>query len=109
MLDFCLVVGKRCGHYLEVLQIAEELNACQYVFEGLESRQIALLLWQVFMDTRRFFSTGINVRGNLPQSLLQTTYNEVAANIVQAHLNVPYGQLMGQDSGEASASKEKKG
>jgi hypothetical protein len=46
------------------------------------------------------------VRGNLPQSLLGNVYNEVAAGIVQAHLNVPYGQLMGQDSGEASYSQD---
>jgi hypothetical protein len=42
----------------------------------------------------------------LPQSLLGNVYNEVAAGIVQAHLNVPYGQLMGQDSGEASDSQD---
>jgi hypothetical protein len=49
---------------------------------------------------------GIDIRGALPQSLLCTTYNKVAAGIVQAHLNVPYAQLMGQDSGEASHSEE---
>jgi hypothetical protein len=30
----------------------------------------------------------------------------VAAGIVQAHLNVPYAELLGQDSGEASYSPE---
>jgi hypothetical protein len=54
------------------------------------------------MDARRFFSTGIDGRGNLPQTLLRTTYNEVAAGIVQAHLNTPYVQLLGQDAGEPS-------
>jgi hypothetical protein len=101
-----LIVGERSGHYIEVLRIAAELNARQYVFEAIDPRQIASLLWQIFMDARRFFSTGIDIRGNLPQSLLRTTYNEVAAGIVQAHLNVPYGQLMGQDSGEASYSND---
>jgi hypothetical protein len=101
-----LLVGERCGHYTEVLRIAAELNARQYVFETLDSRQIASLLWQIFMDARRFFSTGVDIRGNLPQSLLRNTYNEVAAGIVQAHLNVPYGPLMGQDSGEASHSND---
>jgi hypothetical protein len=58
------------------------------------------------MDVRRFFSTGIDVRGNLPQSLLRNTHSEVATGIVQADLNVPYSQLLGQDSGEPSYSNE---
>jgi hypothetical protein len=103
------VVGERCGHYVEVLRIAAELNGRQYIFENLDQRQIASLIWQIFMDARRFFTLGIDVRGALPQSLLRTTYNEVAAGIVQAHLNVPYAQLMGQDSGEASHSEEASG
>jgi hypothetical protein len=94
------IVGERSGHYVEVLRIAAEVNTHQHVFEYLGARQITSLLWQIFMDARQFFSTGIDVRGNLPQSLLSTTYNEVAAGIVPAHLNVPYTQLMGQDAKE---------
>jgi hypothetical protein len=56
------------------------------------------------MDSRRFFSAGIDVRGNLTQSLLGTTYKEIVAGIVQAHLNVPYAELLGQASGELSYS-----
>jgi hypothetical protein len=56
---------------------------------------------------RRFFSTSIDIRGNLPQTLLQTTYNEVAAGIVQAHLNAPYAQLLGQDDGEPSEGTDR--
>jgi hypothetical protein len=74
------------------------------VFENIDTRQIASLLWQIFMDTQRFFSMGINIRGNVPQSLLRTNYNKVAAGSIQAHLNVLYRQLMGQDPGEASYS-----
>jgi hypothetical protein len=85
-----------------VLRITAELNARQHIFEALTARQIASLLWQIFMDARRFLSTGIDIRGNLPQTLLRTTYNEVAAGIVQAHLNAPYARLLGQDAGEPS-------
>jgi hypothetical protein len=49
-----------------------------------------------------FLFTGIDVQGNLPQSLLMKTYNEVATGNVQIYLNVPYSQLMGQDPGESS-------
>jgi hypothetical protein len=100
------VVGDRCEHHVEVRRITAELNSRQYIFENLSARQIASLLWQIFMDARRFFSTGIDNRGNLPQSLLRTTYNEVASGIVQAHLNVPYAQLLGQDSGEPAYEPE---
>jgi hypothetical protein len=103
------VVGERCLHYIEVLRIAAELNTRQFIFETLDARQIASLLWQIFMDARRFFSAGTDVRGTLPQSLLRTLYNEVAAGIVQTHLNVPYASLMGQGTGEASYSNEHEG
>jgi hypothetical protein len=89
------LVGTRSAHYVEVRRIAAELNNNQQIFETLGARQIASLLWQIFLYSRRFFSTGMDVRGNLPQSLLRTTYNEIAAGIVQAHLNVPYEELLG--------------
>jgi hypothetical protein len=92
------MVGERSGHFVEVMRITAELNARQFIFEALEPNQVASLLWQIFMDARRFFSTGIGTRGNLPQSLLWTTYKEVAIGIIQAHLNVPYAQLMGPDT-----------
>jgi hypothetical protein len=84
------------------MRITAELNSRQFIFEALEANQVASILWQIFMDARRFFSTGIDTRGNLPQSLLRTTYNEVAVGIVQAHLNVPYAQLMGLEAPEDS-------
>jgi hypothetical protein len=96
------VVGDRCGHYVKVCQIAAKLISQQHIFINLEAKQIASLLWQIFVDTQRFFSTGIDLRGSLPQSLLLKTYNEVAAGSVQIYLNVPYSQLMGQDPGESS-------
>jgi hypothetical protein len=97
------VVGTRCAHHYKVLWITAELISRQYTFENLDARQIASLLWQIFLDARRFFSAGIGTRGNLPQSLLPTVYkNEVASGIVQAHLSVPYSQLLGQDPGETS-------
>jgi hypothetical protein len=102
------IVGERCGHYIEVRRITAEVNARQYVFESLDPRQIASLLWQIFMDSRSFFLTGVDVRGNLPQSLLRNTYNEVAAGVAQAHLNVPYSLLMGQDTGEPSYSNKRR-
>lgn len=96
-------VGERSGHFVEVMQITAELNARQFIFEALKPDQVASLLWQIFMDARRFFSTGIDTRGNLPQSLLRTAYNEVAVGIVQAHLNVPYAQLMGNEADEEAS------
>jgi hypothetical protein len=94
------LVGERSGHFVEVMRITAELNARQFIFEALEPNQVASLLWQIFMDARRFFSTGIDTRGNLPQSLLRTTYNEVAIGIVQTHLNVPYAQIIGHGPAE---------
>jgi hypothetical protein len=55
------VAGERSGHYVEVRRIAAELNTRQFIFESLDARQIASLLWQIFMDSRRFFSTGMDV------------------------------------------------
>jgi hypothetical protein len=98
-----LVLGPQCGHYELVLLITAELNARQHVFEALTAHQVASLLWQIFMDSQRFLSTSVDICGNLPQTLLRTTYNEVAAGIVlHAHLNAPYAWLLGQDAGEPS-------
>jgi hypothetical protein len=38
---------------------------------------------------RHFFSSGVDVRGNLPQSLLSTVYNEVVMGIIIVHHHVP--------------------
>jgi hypothetical protein len=103
------IVGERSSHYVEVLRIAAELDGRQYIFESLDQRQIASLIWQIFMDARRFFTMGINIQGALPQSLLRMTYNKVAAGIVQTHLNVPYADLLGQDSGEGPYSEDRGG
>jgi hypothetical protein len=91
------LVGPRSAHYGEVRRIAAELNNNQQMFETLDARQIASLLWQIFLDSRRFFSAGMDVRGNLPQSLLRSTYNDLAAGIIHAHNNVPYTELLGRD------------
>jgi hypothetical protein len=102
-------VGLRSDHYLEVRRITAELNNQQQVFEALSSRQIASLLWQIFLDSRRFFSAGLDVHGNLPQSLLRTAYNEIATGIVPAHLNVPYKQLLGLEPEDNSHHHETPG
>jgi hypothetical protein len=104
------LVGPRSDHYVEVRRITAEMNNHQQMFETLGARQIASLLWQIFLDSRRFFSAGMDVRGNLPQSLLRTAYNEIAAGIIQAHLNVPYTDLLGRDpSGETDHEGQDKG
>jgi hypothetical protein len=88
------IVEHRLAHYVGVWRIAAELNNHQQMFEMLDAQQIASLLWQIFIYSRRFSSAGMDVQGNLPQSLLRTTYNKIAAGIVQAHLNMPYAELL---------------
>jgi hypothetical protein len=44
------LVGDRLGHYVEVRRITAELNSHQHVFEAFDARQIASLIWQIFMD-----------------------------------------------------------
>lgn len=102
------VVGDWCGHYIEVCQIAGKIISQQQIFESLGAKQIASLLWQTCTDAGHFFSyagcffsSGIDVQGNLPQSLLRKTYNKVAIGNVQVCLKVPYSQQMGQDPGQS--------
>jgi hypothetical protein len=103
------IVGHRSAHYMQVRRITAEMNNHQQMFETLDARQIASLLWQIFLDSRRFFSAGMDVRGNLPQSLLQTTFNEIAAGIIHTHHNVPYAKLLGQDPDDASYQEQEAG
>jgi hypothetical protein len=55
------IVGHRLAHYVEVWRIMAELNNHQQMFETLDARQIASLLWQIFIDSRHFFSAGMDV------------------------------------------------
>jgi hypothetical protein len=89
------LVGERCDHYLQVRMIAAELILKPYKFERLTAKQIASLLWQIFTDARRFFSAGLDVRNNLPQSLLSHVHNEVLMGNVTVYLNVPFDELLG--------------
>jgi hypothetical protein len=41
------LVGGRCAHYVEVRRIAAMFNRQQHIFEELDARQIASLLWQI--------------------------------------------------------------
>ena len=64
-------------------------------FEHLGSNRIASLLWQIFLDARRFFSSAVDRQGHLPQSHLRHILNEVRLGTVSVGWNVPTTLLAG--------------
>jgi len=88
------VTEVQCSHYAQVLRIAKELVNQAHVFEDIVARQIASLVWQIFLDARRFFSAGTDMQGNLPVSRLTHTYNDIAAGLMLERANVPYEDLV---------------
>jgi hypothetical protein len=64
-----VVVGKKCQHYLQVKQIGLELSKNVSAFESLTAQNVATRVWQIFFDSRRFFSEAINDTGTLPVSI----------------------------------------
>jgi hypothetical protein len=45
-----VVVGKKCHHYLQVKQIGIELNRNVSAFESITARNVATIVWQIFLD-----------------------------------------------------------
>ena len=91
--------GTESDHGIQVENIASELIASPFLFERVSRRQIASLMWQVFMDARRFFSTGPDAHGRVPQSRLRNVHSDLMQGNIQEHVNVPYDKLLGSSRG----------
>ena len=76
------IVGHKCDHRVLVHAITQELLSRARAFEHLGSNRIASLLWQIFLDARRFFSSAVDRPGRLPQSHLRHILNEVRSGTV---------------------------
>jgi hypothetical protein len=89
------MVGNRCPHRIMVFRLADMLVRQRNTFEAMTPRQIASLIWQIFLDARRFFAASTDGDDRLPTSNLAYTCNAVAAGIVNEEANVPYDDLVG--------------
>jgi hypothetical protein len=87
------VVGILCPHYLKVLAITRTLVRETQSFEQAGPQAIASLVWQIFLDSRRFFSDSVDGDGNLPASNLSYILNQLSAGLMTIHTNVPYQEL----------------
>jgi hypothetical protein len=88
------VVGPLCPHYAAVHAIGGELSGNMQAFQRMTARQVATVIWQIFLDSRRFFGTGIDHAGNRPVSRLAHLHNHVAAGTIPEFGNVPYQLLL---------------
>jgi hypothetical protein len=97
-----VVVGKKCHHYLQVKQIGIELNRNVSAFESITARNVATIVWQIFLDSRRFFSEAINDTGTLPKSRLTHLLNQIDAGHIPIFDKVPFNELLGPVLDEVS-------
>jgi hypothetical protein len=90
------MLGARCSHFQEVRAISTRvLGRSRRYFEGITARQVATILWHVFTNVRRFFSTTIDLTGSLPESNLRVAQGMIATTMIPEMVNVPYDQLLG--------------
>jgi hypothetical protein len=87
--------GAGCSHFQEARAITRVLGRSRREFEGISTRQVATILWHIFTDARRFFSTTIDLSGALPESNLCVTWGMIATTMIPEIMNVPYDQLLG--------------
>jgi hypothetical protein len=88
------MLGGRCSHFLETRAITWILGRKRREFESITARQVATILWHVFMDARSFFSMTVDLAGDLPDSNLRVAHGMIEATIITEQVNVPYDQLL---------------
>jgi hypothetical protein len=108
-----IMFGEHCSHRQFVLNITLELVQQAQLFESISAREIASLVWQIFVDSRRFFSDGVDRDGSLPRSRLAHVYNHIAAGHIPIQTRVPYHDLLsagtvGQEEATARIPTERK-
>jgi hypothetical protein len=86
--------GARCHHFRETRAITQILGRQRQAFEGMTARQVATILWHVFMDARVYYSTLIDLAGALPDSNLRVLRGMLETTMIPEQVNVPYGQLL---------------
>jgi hypothetical protein len=86
--------GARCHHFRETRAITRILGRQRQAFEGMTARQVATILWHVFMDARVYYSTLIDLSGSLPDSNLRVLRGMLETTMIPEQVNVPYGQLL---------------
>jgi hypothetical protein len=103
------IVGKKCHHRQMVFEITHEMLQHAHVFEGLTPRHIASLLWQVFLDARRFFSDAVDHHGVLPMSNLQLLLSIVRSGDISVHSSMPFTLFSGESNGDPNSAYKTSG
>lgn len=86
--------GARCHHFREARAITRILGRQRQTLESMSARQVATILWHVFMDARVYYSTLIDLSGSLPESNLRVLRGMLETTMIPEQVNVPYGQLL---------------
>jgi hypothetical protein len=86
--------GAMCHHYWEARAITRILGRQRQTFESMAARQVATILWHVFMDARIYYSMLIDPSGSLPDLNLRVLGGMLETTMIPEQVNVPYGQLL---------------
>jgi hypothetical protein len=98
------MLGARCHHYQETQAITRILGRKRQEFKTITARQVATVLWHVFMDARSFFSMTADLAGDLPESNLRVARGMIETTMILEQVNVPYDQLLiGVGTGDDAA------
>jgi hypothetical protein len=90
-----VVVGKKCPHFKYVQLIGRELGGNRPAFESMSPRDVATIVWQMFLDSRRFFTDATNDTGIQPVSRLDVLLDFISIGNVPILNNAPFRELLG--------------
>jgi hypothetical protein len=90
-----VVVGTKCFHFTFVRLIGRAFSGNRQAFENMTARDVATIVWQMFLDSRRFFTEAINVTGIQPMSRLEHLLGFINVGTVPQTGNVPFNELVG--------------
>jgi hypothetical protein len=79
-----MLFGNRCEHMANVTTIYFLIRDKMAIFERMEKKHVAHLLWSIFVDARAYFNTPFDEMGNPPVSSLDWLIGGMRSGAVHA-------------------------
>jgi hypothetical protein len=86
--------GAICHHFREACATTWILGRQRQTFKSMTARQVATILWHVFMDARIYYSTLIDLSGSQMDSNLHVLRGMLKTTMIPEQVNMPYRKLL---------------
>jgi hypothetical protein len=99
-----MLFGNRCEHMANVTTIYFLIRDKMAIFERMEKKHVAHLLWSIFVDARAYFNTPFDEMGNPPVSSLDWLIGGMRSGAMPSTLGTPLQSLLGGSEGGPGGS-----